>query len=887
MALNRIKSHGLGHIAIDNSDIENGPSSNVIADGRVAVQFHDNPQALATWCDRFQGSFAGELPDLEHLEPPKPRRTNSIAFLPGVEKPPEGPRLNIAIHIVGSRGDVQPFIPIAQLLMKSPYGHRVRICTHPVFKDFVEAQGVEFFSIGGDPEALMAYMVKNPGLLPNRESVKGGDVGKRRREMAEIIDGAWRSCIEAGDGMGERVTAANVQNSDDLFIADVIIANPPSMAHIHCAQKLNIPLHMVFTMPWSPTKAFPHPLAAMSYGEADARVANYLSFMMMELLTWQGLGDLINKFRSQTLHLDPVSPMWGFQLLSRLRVPYSYLWSESLIPKPADWGPHLNITGFSFLPLANSYTPPPDLTEFLDKGPAPIYIGFGSIVVDDPQALTQMIFQAIKIAGVRAIVSKGWGGVGDGEVPENIYLIGNCPHDWLFQRVSAVVHHGGAGTTAAGIAAGRPTVIVPFFGDQPFWGQMMARAGAGPTSVPYKELTAEILAESIKFALKPEVQDVVQEMALNIEEEDGAGDTALDIHDRLDMDHLRCDICPERLATWLHRKTGAHLSGFAVSCLVDQGLIQPPDLKLLRHKHWYVDEGAEHPVIGAVAAASGFVTAVATATADYSQRLKNRPQSEKARRLSAKGDGPFRPSDEHEAQAGMLRCVVGPEALTPAQMEEIALRMATKSLYTADPTMSLSRPISSIHSKHKKAWRTREQGRYGRAFYVTRVTGKYACELTKAGAKAPVAFFYNVANGFHNVPSHGFAGVEVRRRDEITGLGSGIRTAGKEFCYGVWDAFSGIVQKPYEDTKNQGVKGLGRGILRGGLGILSNLGSALFGLPGYTLKGLEKELAKHHLTKLKAEIMLIRLRQGINDWRKASLEEKSEVVRRWKALVPK
>ncbi|KAL9572031.1 hypothetical protein ACKAV7_003748 [Fusarium commune] len=288
MALNRIKSHGPGHVAIDDVNIGNGPSSDVISDGRVRIQFHDNPQALATWCDRFQGSFAGELPGVEHLEPSKPRRTNSIAFLPDVEKPTCGPRLNIAIHIVGSRGDVQPFIPIAQILMKPPHGHRVRICTHPVFKDFVEAQGVEFFSIGGDPEALMAYMVKNPGLIPSRESFKGGEVGKRRREMAEIINGAWRSCIEAGDGMGEGVTAANVQCAEDLFIADVIIANPPSMAHIHCAEKLSIPLHMVFTMPWSPTKAFPHPLAAMSYGDADARVANYLSFMMTELLTWQG-----------------------------------------------------------------------------------------------------------------------------------------------------------------------------------------------------------------------------------------------------------------------------------------------------------------------------------------------------------------------------------------------------------------------------------------------------------------------------------------------------------------------------------------------------------------------------------------------------------------------
>jgi sterol 3beta-glucosyltransferase len=170
------------------------------------------------------------------------------------------------------------------------------------------------------------------------------------------------------------------------------------------------------------------------------------------------LGDLIKKFRTQILRLDPISS--GYQLLPRLRVPYSYLWSQSLTPKLSDWGSHISITGFSFLSLANSYTPPADLVDFLERGPPPIYTGFGSIVVDDPQALTPLIFDAVKLAGVRAIVSKGWGGVGSGDdIPDNIYLIGNCPHDWLSQRISAVVHHGGAGIIAGGIAAGRPTVI--------------------------------------------------------------------------------------------------------------------------------------------------------------------------------------------------------------------------------------------------------------------------------------------------------------------------------------------------------------------------------------------------------------------------------------------
>jgi sterol 3beta-glucosyltransferase len=276
-----IRSDWTGHIALD--DVEHAPSGKVDDQGRVDVRFHDSPQILKAWCKQFQSKFGGDAADA----PLSQAETTCGNAAPGVAAL-ASPRLNIAIHVVGSRGDVQPFIPIAQMLSRPPFNHRVRICTHPVFKDFIEGQGIEFFSIGGDPEALMAYMVKNPSLLPSLKSVKDGDISKRRKEMWEIMHGAWRSCIEAGDGMAGAMKAANIQSPKDLFIADAIMANPPSMAHIHCAEKLGIPLHIVFTMPWSPTEIFSHPLAAMSYGDADAAVANYLSFMMLELLTWQG-----------------------------------------------------------------------------------------------------------------------------------------------------------------------------------------------------------------------------------------------------------------------------------------------------------------------------------------------------------------------------------------------------------------------------------------------------------------------------------------------------------------------------------------------------------------------------------------------------------------------
>lgn len=154
------------------------------------------------------------------------------------------------------------------------------------------------------------------------------------------------------------------------------------------------------------------------------------------------------------------------------------------------------------------------------------------------------------------------------------------PHDWLFQRVSCVVHHGGAGTTAAGIALGKPTVVVPFFGDQPFWGQMIARAGAGPKPIPFKLMTPESLAASIKFALKDEVQVAVEKMAANIATEDGATDTVHALELNLKVDEMRCHVCPDRLAVWYDKQTGAHLSGMALCVLADRGLVQAHHLRL-------------------------------------------------------------------------------------------------------------------------------------------------------------------------------------------------------------------------------------------------------------------------------------------------------------------
>ena len=196
------------------------------------------------------------------------------------------PKLNIVVMVIGSRGDIQPFLKLGKNLKE--YGHRVRIATHPAFKDFVQKDsGLEFFSVGGDPAELMAFMVKNPGMIPTMETLKKGEVGRRRDQMAEMFEGLWRACINATDDEKD-VSNLKMMGAKAPFIADAIIANPPSFAHIHCAERLGIPLHLMFTFPYTPTQAFPHPLANIKKSNVDPGYTNFMSYPLVEMMTWQG-----------------------------------------------------------------------------------------------------------------------------------------------------------------------------------------------------------------------------------------------------------------------------------------------------------------------------------------------------------------------------------------------------------------------------------------------------------------------------------------------------------------------------------------------------------------------------------------------------------------------
>ncbi|XP_078175353.1 sterol 3-beta-glucosyltransferase UGT80A2-like isoform X2 [Carex rostrata] len=408
------------------------------------------------------------------------------------------PPMNVVILIVGTRGDVQPFVAIGKRLQD--YGHRVRLATHANFKEFVLTAGLEFYPLGGDPKILAEYMVKNKGFLPSAAS----EIPVQRKQIKEIIFSLLAACSDADAETGIP------------FKADAIIANPPAYGHVHVAEALKVPIHIFFTMPWTPTSEFPHPLSRVK------QPAGYrLSYQIVDSMIWLGIRGMINDFRKKKLKLRPVTYLSGAQG-STSDVPHGYIWSPHLVPKPKDWGPKIDVVGFCFLDLASNYEPPEELTKWLEAGEKPIYIGFGSLPVQEPEKMTEIIVQALESTGQRGIINKGWGGIGNLKKPkDSVYLLDNVPHDWLFLQCKAVVHHGGAGTTAAGLKAACPTTIVPFFGDQPFWGDRVHARGVGPAPIPIDQFSLEKLVDAIKFMLDPQVKERAVELAEAMKSEDG------------------------------------------------------------------------------------------------------------------------------------------------------------------------------------------------------------------------------------------------------------------------------------------------------------------------------------------------------------------------------
>ncbi|KAI1815894.1 glycosyltransferase family 1 protein [Poronia punctata] len=831
-------------------------------DGRLNITLNDTSDT--GYLAKTLGATIQKLIPGTHEQKDVPRETSPSEIPSSYTTAPEDeriPKLNIVIMVIGSRGDAQPFLKIGKVLKE--YGHRVRIATHSAFRDFVEKDcGLEFFSVGGDPSELMAFMVKNPGMIPKLESVKAGDIGRRRAAMAEMFEGFWRACVNATDSKkGDR--RGKVLDEKSPFIADAIIANPPSFAHIHCAEALGIPLHLMFTFPYTPTQAFPHPLANVKRTNVDPGYTNFISYPLVEMMVWQGLGDLVNDFRVKTLGLDPIHTLWAPGSAYRLQVPYSYLWSPALVPKPSDWGEQIDISGFVFLELASSFEPPDDLVKFLEAGEQPIYIGFGSIVVDDADKFTEMIFEAVERAGVRALVSKGWGGLGQDNVPDNIYMLENTPHDWLFPRVKACVIHGGAGTTAIALKCGKPTMIVPFFGDQSFWGGRVAEAKAGPEPVPYKQLSAEKLAEGIKYCLTEEAADATKKLSESIEAEgDGARNAVRAFHHHLALSgeaSMRCSVFDDNVAAWTIKGTSLKLSPLAANIAVQERLISWKMLRPLRHKAWNDFEGPGEPltgitssVMGTVADVLGGIGSLPYRLAKTSNRRSERHKRKKRQRSKTKvysntGKGPSR---------------------SPSR-SSVRQRPSHNSSGNVAASAAATPGTASISARHEYFDEIQEGvGKTGRAL-----------------ARAPVDLSLALAQGFHNAPRL-YGDDTVRQPVRVTGIRSGLKAARDEFIYGIYDGVTGLVRLPIRGAKQGGFTGAIAGIGMGLIGFVLKDLAALLGPIAYTLQGIAKEISgsKHHIKHI-SRARIVQAQREIQSLSEDQLKSMAEqVINAWAVM---
>ncbi|KAF8682487.1 the biosynthesis of sterol glucoside [Rhizoctonia solani] len=391
---------------------------------------------------------------------------------------PEKP-MHFTCLTIGSRGDVQPYIALCKGLQAD--GHKVRIATHKEFQSWIEGHGIEFALVGGDPAELMRICVENGMFTVSflREGVQ-----KFRGWIDDLLETSWLACQGT----------------------DVLIESPSAMAGIHIAEALKIPYFRAFTMPWTRTRAYPHAFAVPERKMGGSY--NYMTYVMFDQVFWRGISGQVNRWRRHTLRL----PSTNLDKLEQHKVPFLYNFSPTVVPPPLDWYEWIR---YWFLDdpedsSAKKWTPPPDLVKFMDNarrgGKKIVYIGFGSIVVSDPDAMTQCVVEAIKLSGVHAILSKGWSDrlstkKSNTETPPTyppqIYPISSVPHDWLFERIDAACHHGGAGTTGASLRAGIPTIIKPFFGDQFFWSDRVEALGIGSS---VRKLTVENLTAALRAA---------------------------------------------------------------------------------------------------------------------------------------------------------------------------------------------------------------------------------------------------------------------------------------------------------------------------------------------------------------------------------------------------
>lgn len=377
--------------------------------------------------------------------------------------------MKIILTTLGSRGDVQPYLALAVGLKNA--GHHPTLAAPATFADWIRAYDVETVPLSFNPQEAMKTLSKGKGL--------------RMRTLLTILR----------DGMKE-VQDEVWQAAQDT---DFFIQSGTGMGVMEIAATRGIPGAFAYLFPFAPTRAFP--MFWLPFRKSLGGTYNLLTYKAMSRMLWQFGGAMNNDWRKR-LGLKP----WRteadlFAYAHSLNTPYLYGYSPSLLPKPTDWDTLQHVTGSWYLDEPNNFQPPSEVLRFLENGPPPIYIGFGSMNAENPERQTQIALKALELTGQRGLLLTEWGAIAEQPPTPNTLFIHNIPHSWLFPRVAAVVHHGGAGTTAAGLRAGIPSILTPFGGDQFSFADLVIQVGVGPKTPGIKNLTAEKLAASINQAI--------------------------------------------------------------------------------------------------------------------------------------------------------------------------------------------------------------------------------------------------------------------------------------------------------------------------------------------------------------------------------------------------
>lgn len=415
--------------------------------------------------------------------------------------------MHVLIFSFGTRGDVQPYVALGAALKAR--GHRVTISTGRGFDDLIEDHGLH----------------SAPSAFDIREIMQDPEVQDALRTFSGKIR-AWRRFKGMFRGQFDEMwqVASEVR-------PDIIVAHPKAFPAHDIGEALGVASLPSMLQPISvPTGDFPQFMVPA----ADlGRFGNRLSYRLFNKLSAWGQGKAMGDWRETVLGLPPVrsrSFMDGFSPDGGA-VPHLHGYSGVLVPKPDDWGPQEHVTGYWFLDRAGDFRPPAGLERFLAAGPPPVYVGFGSMPAPDAARQTEIVIEALRLAGQRGVLASGWGGLSDVSGADFVHVLDGAPHDWLFPRCAAVIHHGGSGTTHEGLRWGRPTVICPFAVDQPFWGRRVNRFGAGPPPLPQKRLTAGRLADAIRDALRRETAARAAAAGERMQQEGGAAAAALLVED--------------------------------------------------------------------------------------------------------------------------------------------------------------------------------------------------------------------------------------------------------------------------------------------------------------------------------------------------------------------